>query len=229
MPKILKELIALICVLCIAGGIVLFLVQNLGRSQASYDSFTGYVNKVPIDISSPAYGQVLTLPFSEGSTVTKGQTLATIQVLDPHYKLTVSNGLYQVHGDILSVQSPVNGIVGKVLIAPQSTVEGNLTFMELFSASNTEILILLPQGNSLSNYTAFYASSSLTGPKYPLQVLGQVPADIVSNIQPGTAVYRATCLSTADCQKMIDNETITIFARNKQSKSSFLKIPFFSS
>ncbi len=217
MKKIVIEIITFLCALLIAAALIFTLIQNVS-GQSGYDTFTGSVNKVPITISSPVYGQILTLPFTGGATVMKGQTLATIEILAPHFTLPASTDLFHVRGNILSIQSPANGIVGKVELAPQSTIAGTGTLMEIYTVDNTEIQILLPQGKEMSSYTAFYASNTPNGTKYPLQVLGQVPPDVVSNIPITTTVYRARCQQVTDCQNIVNNGAVTIYAQKKPTK-----------
>jgi hypothetical protein len=224
--KLLKELIALACALCVAAALIFLYTLNLG--QTNYDTFVGKVNKLPIIISSPVYGEILTMPVTEGAIVTKGKLLATIQILTPHFTLPASSDLFQVYQNILSVQSPVDGIVGKVALAPLSTIESAGSLMQIYTAGNTEIQILLPQGKDMSDYEAFYAATTQNGPKYPLQVLGQVPTDVVSDIPQTTTVYRAKCQQVTACQNIINNAAITIYAQKKQAKSPFLNIPFIS-
>src|SRR2546428_6257003 len=220
MKKIVIEIITFLCALLIAAALIFTLIQNVS-GQSSYDTFTGNVNKVPITISSPVYGQILTLPFTEGATVTKGQILATIQILGPHFTLPASSNLFHVKGNILTVQSPGNGIVGKVALSPQSTIRSTDTLMQIYTVDNTEIQILLPQGKDMSSYTAFYASNTPNGTKYPFQVLGQVPTDVVSTIPMTTMVYRAKCQQVTDCQNIVNNAAVTIYAQKKPTKSLF--------
>ncbi len=224
MKRFLIEVLAIVCTLLVAAVIILFFTQNIG--QNTYDTFTGHVNKVPINISSPVYGQIVTLPVNEGDTVTKGQTLATIQILNSDVAIPASSDLFQVHGKILSIQSPANGIVGQVVLGPLSTIAGAGTLMQMYSADNAEIQILLPQGEDMSSYTSFYASSNAPdGRRYPLHVIGQVPTDVISNINPTTTVYRATC---QNCQAIENNDAITIYAQKKQVQSPF-PLPSLSS
>src|SRR5205823_3704512 len=115
MRRWLIEVIAIVCALLIAAVLIFFFTLNIG--QSNYDTFTGYVSKVPLVITSPVYGQILTLPVKEGDTVTKGQTLATIEILNPD-TIPASSDLYQVHGKILSIQSPSKGVIGQIALAP---------------------------------------------------------------------------------------------------------------
>ena len=213
MKKILKELIALECSLIVAIVLIFLITQLVG--QTNYDTFVGNVNKVPIDVSSPVYGQILTLPLTEGETVKKGQTLATIRIFGTHFTPPASSDLFHVQGNILSVQSPADGIVGEVALAPLSMIESTGTLTQIYTVDNIEIQILLPQGKDISSYTAFYASTTQNGPRYPLQVLGQIPTDVVSNIPLTTTVYRAKCQQVTDCQKIVNYEAITIYAQKK--------------
>jgi hypothetical protein len=215
MKKILKELVAVVGALLVAAALIFAFTQYVSVSKTDYETFVGNVNKVPIDISSPAYGEVLTLPFTEGAVVRQGQTLATIQILVPHFTPPNTSELFYMNGNVLSIQSPSDGIVGKIALAPQSTIGGTATLMQIYTVGNTEIQILLPQGKAMSSYKAFYASTTPDGPRFPLQVLSQVPTDIVSNIAPTTTVYRAKCQRVADCQKIVDSESIIIYAQKK--------------
>ena len=121
MRKILLEVIAIMFALLFAAVLVFFFTQNIG--QNNYDTFTGNVSKAPLTITSPVYGQILTLPVKEGDTVTKGQTLATVEILNPN-TIPAPSALYHVHGNMLSVQSPSNGVIGQIALAPLSTIAG---------------------------------------------------------------------------------------------------------
>jgi hypothetical protein len=195
MKKLLKELLALLIVVIIAAGVIFLFTRNI---QTSYDTFTGNVHKIPINISSPAYGQILTLPVTEGATVTKKQVLATVQILSPNFTPSTSSNLYSVSGNVLSLQSPVDGTVGSVTLAPNSTVGGTQPFIQIYTLSNLEIQILLPQGKDITDYSAFFASSTPNSRRFPLHILGRIPTDVISNIPATTAVYRAKCQEVSD-------------------------------
>src|SRR5712692_6707285 len=121
MRKVLIEALAILCTLLVAAVLIFFFTLNIG--QNNYDTFTGYVSKVPLTITSPVYGQILTLPVKEGNTVTKGQTLATVEILNTD-TIPAPSDLYQVQGKKLSIQSPSNGVVGQIALAPLSTIAG---------------------------------------------------------------------------------------------------------
>ncbi len=215
MRKILLEVIAILVVLVIAGAVILVLfTQNVAR----YDTFTGNIEKAPINITSPVYGQILTLPVHEGDTVRKGQTLATIHILNPD-TIPAPSPLYRVNGMNLSVQSPSNGVVGQISFAPLSTVAGAGSLMQLYTTTSLDIQILLPQGHAMSDYTAFYAERPPDVHRYALHIVGQVPTNVISNIDPTTSVYRATC---TNCQAILENEAVAIQAQRKQPASPIL-------
>ena len=215
----LKEVIAIICVLFVAALLIFFFTQNIG--QNNYDTFTGYVNKTPLTITSPVYGQILTLPVTEGSMVTKGQTLATIEILNPDTIPAPSN-LYHVQGKILSIQSPASGVIGQIALAPLSTIAGAGTLMQIYAVDNTQIQLLIPQGYDIHSYSGFSASNTADGRRYPLQVIGQIPANVLSNIPITTTVYRATCQRISDCQAVINSNAVIIYAQKKQVQSPLL-------
>jgi len=219
MRKILLEVIAIMFALLFAAVLVFFFTQNIG--QNNYDTFTGNVSKAPLTITSPVYGQILTLPVREGDTVAKGQTLATVEILNPD-TIPAPSALYHVHGNMLSVQSPSIGVIGQIALAPLSTIAGAGILMQMYTIENTEIQMLVPQGYDIRSYTGFSASNTPDGPRYHLHVIKQIPANVISNIPVTTTVYRATCQQISDCQAAIDNNAIIIYAQKKQVQSPFL-------
>jgi len=86
--------------------------------------------------------------------------------------------------------------------------------MTLYTPASMDVRILLPQGNDVHDYTAFYAFQPPGGQKYLLHVIGQVPTDTLPTIDPATAVYRASCLN---CQLLINSETIAVSAQKPQA------------
>jgi hypothetical protein len=223
MKKLLKELLALLLVGIVAAGLIFLFTRNL---QTSYDTFTGNVHKIPINISSPTYGQIISLPVSEGATVKEGQVLATVQILSSNFTPSQSSNLYSVSGNILTLMSPADGIVGSVSLAPQSTVGGTQPFIQIYTLSNLEILVLLPDGKDISNYSALFASSTPNSQRFRLHILGRIPTDLLSNIPATTTVYRATCQKAAECQNIVDNESVTIEAQRKPGSSLLPSWPF---
>lgn len=219
MKKILIEVIAIVCTLLFAVVLIFFFTQNIG--QNNYDTFTGNVSKVPLTITSPVYGQILTLPVKEGDTVNKGQTLATIEILNPD-TTPVSSDLFHVNGKMLSIQSPSNGVIGQIALAPLSTIAGAATLMQMYTVDNTEIQMLIPQGYDIHNYTGFSASNTPDGRRYSLHVIRQIPANVISNIPVTTTVYRATCQQISDCQAAINNNAIIIYAQKQQVQSPII-------
>lgn len=215
MKKILIEIIAFVLVLAIAVPLIFLLfTQNVEHD----DTYTGNISKAPINITSPVYGQILTLPVHEGDRVRQGQTLATIHILNPN-TLPTDSPLYHIKGMQLSVQSPTAGVVGQIAFAPFSTVAGAGSLMYLYSANSLEVQILLPQGHAVSDYSAFYAQRPPDAHRYALHIIGQVPTNVISNIDPTTSVYRATC---TNCQGILDNESVAIQAQRKQPPSPIL-------
>jgi multidrug efflux pump subunit AcrA (membrane-fusion protein) len=228
MKRLLKEFIALVLVIIVAAGLIFLFTLN---KQVTYDSFTGNIHKVPINLSSPVYGQIQTLPVTEGTTVTKGQELATVQILNTNSStlLSPSSNLYSVQGNVVRLRSPVNGIVGSVTLAPQSTVAASQTILQIYTLSNLQLQIILPQGNSISSYSAFFASLQPNNKMIPLKILGQVPTDVLGNVQATTTVYRATCQLVSDCQSIINNTMVPIEAQKKPGSSLLPSIPFLHS
>jgi hypothetical protein len=213
MRKIILEVMLGVSALLIAALLILLFTQNIGQNE--FDTFSGHVYKAPINISSPVYGQILSLQIAEGDSVVKGQTLATLQILNTAVPIPTGSPLFHQHGKILSLQSPTDGIVGQVMYAPLSTIAGAGTLLQLYATSSAEIQILVPQGKDLSSYVSFAAAAN-NGQRFPLRVIGQVPTDVISNLNPNMTVYRAACQG---CQALEKNIAVTIYAQRRQKQS----------
>lgn len=215
MKKFWLELLVALVVLAVSGFVVLLLfTQNVTRD----DTFVGTIAKAPINITSPVYGQILTLPVHEGDTVHQGQTLATIHILNPD-TIPAASPLYRVRGMQLTVQSPTDGVVGQIAFAPFSTVAGAGSLMYLYTARSLQVQILLPQGHAISDYSAFYAQRPPDQQRYALHITGQIPTNVISNVDPTTSVYSATC---TNCAAILDNEAVAIVAQRTQPASPIL-------
>jgi Biotin-lipoyl like len=218
--RVLRELVVLVVVLLVAGGLV-FGYTQVATAPSRYDTFPGKVNKVPLQISSPVYGQVLTLPLAEGSQVTQGQVLATIQVLDRNFKLPATP-LFTLQGDTLSVVSPATGVVAKVDVAALSTVGGNERLVELYTTANTDLWVLLPQGTNLAAYRAFFVWPPANKPTFRIRIEGSIPADVVGGASSTTSVYRARCEITIDCAGLLVAQQVTICAEKSIQRSGLM-------
>jgi hypothetical protein len=217
MRRIAAELALLACVLSVAGLVALGLIRVVG-AQTTYDTFTGRVNKIPVQISSPAYGQVLLLPFGVGSHVDVGQALVTIQVVDRGFRVPQNSQLFKLQGDNLSLLSPVTGIVGRITVAPLSTVTASELILQLYTPEHTDLQVLVPQGRQLAGYRSFYAASADRQARYPIRVQGAMPGEIDSNVSPTTVVYQARCESREDCVSLLHNQQVLIYAERVHAK-----------
>ena len=212
--KIILELVAVLITLGVAFAII---VPLFGYSigQTTYDTFAGTIKKTPLTITSPVYGQIMSLPEHEGDSVHVGQLLAIVHMLNPA-SIPANSPLYQVNvkSMLIKIASPVDGIIGQISFAPLSTIAGAAPLMTLYTATSMEVRILLPQGNDVHAYVAFYAFQPPNGHRYLLHILGQVPTDVLPTIDPTTSVYRTACTG---CQSLIDSETIAIAAQKPQT------------
>ena len=224
MPRVLKELALLTCILLLAGGAVIGVTTVVG-GQDTYDTFTGRVNKIPLQISSPTFGQVLSLPLTEGGQVQQGQPLARIQVIDRSFRVPQDSQLFKLDGDVLRILSPVNGLVAKMAIAPFSTVDAGQLILQLYTVDHTDLQVLMPQGRELEAYRSFYAAPGESKRRYRLRIEGTVPSESVSNVSPSTTVLRASCESAADCWSLLSRQQVTIYAQKGTVKSSFPALP----
>jgi hypothetical protein len=218
MSRIIKELIALALVLALGGVLVQGIRQVAATAPSSpYDTFQARVNAIPVQILSPAAGQVLSLSSVEGSTVTQGQELATIQVFDRTYRPPVDNQLFKLQGDKLAVLSPVTGVVGRLAVAPLSMVGGNQSLLDIYAPENTDLHVLIPQGAAISSYRAFYAATSLGATRYPINIEGAIPTLASANVAPKTTLYRATCAPVTGCLSFINVQQVLVIAEKVAS------------
>ena len=183
MVRVLRELVVLVVVLLVAGGLIVGYAQ-VASTPSRYDTFSAKVNKLPLQISSPVYGQLLTLPLAEGSQVGLGQVIATVQVLDRNFKLPSGSQLFKLQGDTLSVVSPAAGVVAKIDVAPLSTVGGGQRLVELYTLDSTDLWVLLPQGTDVATYRAFFVWPRANKPTYRIQIEGSIPTDVVGGTSP---------------------------------------------
>jgi len=218
MRRIAAELMLLACVLLVAAGIALGLTRMVG-AQTSYDTFTGRVNRIPVQIASPVYGQVLSLPVREGGTVDAGRPLVTIQVVDRSFRVPQNSQLFKLQGDILSLLSPVSGIVGRITVAALSTVSASELILQLYTPDHTDLQVLVPQGRQLDRYQSFSAATDGSRSRYPIRMEGVMPDEAVENVSPTTVVYRANCQSTADCVVLLRNQQVLVYAEKARARS----------
>ncbi len=223
MVRVLRELVVLVAVLLVAGGLV-FGYAQVASTPSRFDTFQGRVNKLPLQISSPVYGQLLTLPLAEGSQVSLGQVIATIQVLDRNFKLPTDTKLFQLQGDTLSVVSPAAGVVARIDLAPLSTVGGGTRLVELYTMDSTDLWVLLPQGTDLATYRAFFVWPRANKPTYPIQIEGAIPTDVVGGTSATTNVYRARCEVLASCVGLLIDQQVTICAEKSAPKPSLVSV-----
>jgi multidrug efflux pump subunit AcrA (membrane-fusion protein) len=214
MSRIGKEVVALVLVLALAGGVVVLLLRLTPTSVPSlYDTFQARINTIPLQIMSPTEGQVLTMPSGEGSSVVEGQVLLTVQVFDRNYRPPADSQMFKLQGDRLQIVSPASGIVGRMQVAPMSTVAGNQLLLQVLTPQSTDLQVLIPQNSVLSHYRDFYAATNSNAPWYPIQILTTIPNEIVGGVAPAITVYRATCQTVADCQNFLTVKQVEVFAK----------------
>ena len=213
----MRETAALLCVLLVAGGIVLAITRTVG-APSKFDTFTGRVDKIPLQILSPAAGQLLTMPQWEGARVEQGQTLATIQVFDRNFRPPADSRLFKLQGDTLQVISPATGVIGKLAIAPLSVVSGSGLLMLLFTVESTELEVLVPVKRELSAYRAFYMAVAQSTARFRIQIEGVMPIDAIGSSSPNTTVYRARCDRPTDCEALLTELQVLVYGLKVATK-----------
>jgi hypothetical protein len=212
MMRLMKEIAAFLCVLLVAGGTV-FAITRTMPAASTFDTFTGRVDKIPLQILSPAAGQVLTMPQWEGARIQQGDTLATVQVFDHNFKPPADSRLFKLQGDTLQIVSPASGVIGKLTIAPLSVVSGSGFLMQLFTVENTELQVLMPVKSELNAYQAFYTAATQSTARFRIRIEGVVPTDVLGgNVSPNTTVYRARCDRLSDCDALLTELQVLVYA-----------------
>ena len=211
MKRLLKETAALLCVLLVAGGIVIAITRTVA-APSTFDTFTGRVDKIPLQILSPTAGQVLTMPQWEGARVQQGQVLATIQVFDRNYRPPADSHMFKLQGDTLQVISPATGVIGKLAMAQLSVVSGSGLLMQMFTVESTELEVLVPLKSELSAYRAFYMAVAQSTARFRIRIEGVMPADVIGNAPSTTTVYRAACDRPADCESLLTELQVLVYA-----------------
>lgn len=222
--RVFKELLVLVVALLVAGGIMYGYTRSVS-AKPSYDVLSGEVHQIPLTVSSPIYGEILSMPYSAGSQVKKGETLATIQRLDGgKIALPQHTDLFHVqqNGQIVLV-SPVDGLVSDVLYAPHSTVATAAPLLDISTAQTTQLVAFLPANATPADYSHFSVATSPTSKRLPIQLVKPLPVQVVSNVPAKTVPYLARFTNGQSSKQLVGSSSVTIFAE-QHAKSGLISI-----
>src|SRR4030081_8051 len=131
----MKKIFGEILFLLIAGffGFLIFrgiTTDSSQQQQQQIANLTGKVSKSAVMLSSPIYGELTSVPVSEGQFVKKGQVISVVKVISHPQDTTLLNtDVFSYNNDELTIYSPTDGIVASILTAEKSTVTPQTTFI----------------------------------------------------------------------------------------------------
>lgn len=223
--RIVKELLVLAVALLVAGGIMYGYTQNVS-AQPTYKVLAGEVDQLPLTVSSPIYGEILSLPVAVGAHVSAGETLATIQRLDgDKIALPQHTDLFHIkQNGTIDLVSPVNGIVSDVQYAPHSTVATAAPLLDLATVQTTQLVVFLPTTDRPQDFVHFAAAASPSSTRLPIQLVKPLPVQGVNNVPQKTIPYLATFANAHAGEQLIGSSTITIFATQKPQNNGLLSL-----
>ena len=225
--RIVKELSVLVLALLAAGGLM-YGYTAYAAAQPRYDTMTGAVRHVPLAISSPVYGEIMSLPVSLGDQVKKGQTLAVISRLDNGSGITVPrhSDLYRENSNgTIALLSPANGVVNNVLFAEHSTIATAGTLMQLSTTHATQLEVFVPTTDNLQSYQRLYASTSPSGTRIPIQLVRPLPSDAATSAPAKTTAYLAEVSSSSSSAQLLSQNAISITAVRKSDTQHLPSLP----
>lgn len=224
--RFVKELLALVFVVAVAVGLMFAFTVNAER-KPQYKQFQGRVVALPVNVSSPVYGQITSLAVTDGDTVHTGETLATVQMLDPqHANVPNDSALYSTDGDqTIKIKSPVDGTVGAVSNAQSSTIAVANTLATIYTSSSLQVRVLLPRGTKPSQYTAYYATDHVGGARYKIALGTPVPATSPDPALSTDTVYAARFANAKDARALLPYHTVVILAQRPRQASRHLALP----
>lgn len=131
---ILVPLLIVLAVIAIAGGVGYYIYTNYMYYNTDDAQVTGNI----VSLSVPASGQVSALDVQVGSTVTAGQTIATIKPLGTDATGTALKPI--------NVTSPIAGTILQTSVVQGQSVAPGLTLAEVTSLNNLTITAYVDEG-----------------------------------------------------------------------------------
>lgn len=225
--RIVKEVSVLVLALLVAGGLM-YGYTAFAAAKPRYDTMTGAVRHVPLAISTPVYGEIVSLPVSLGDQVKKGQTLAVISRLDNGSGFTVPrhSDLYRQNSNgTIALLSPASGVVNSVLFAEHSTIATAGTLMQLSTAQATQLEVYVPTTDNLQSYQRLYASTSSNGARIPIQLVRPIPSDAAMGAPAKTTTYLAKVASSSGSDQLLSQNAVSITAVRKSDTGHLPGLP----
>jgi hypothetical protein len=222
---VLKEIAVLFVALAVAGSIMYAFVSSRS-GQPTYVTMQGSIQRLPLDVSSPIYGQIVSMPAQQGMKVQKGQALAIIQGLGPQTApITQKSTLFRtLPGGRIEVLSPSDGLVGKVDLANGSMVAAASTFLQLYTIQATQLSVRLPADRSVGDYQGFAVAFSAHGRRYPITLTRPLPGDSASSSSSASTMMSARFTDDGVPEEILSGSRVIVFAHEKP-KDGGLSLP----
>ncbi len=224
--RIIAELAALIVVIAVAVGLMLAFTVS-ASAKPVYTQMAARMITLPVNVSSPVYGQIVNLRVMPGQQVTKGEALAVVQLLDPqHANVPTHSPLYKaLSHNRVEITSPTTGVISQVNFANLSTIGVASNLLQIFSADDVQVQVYVPRGTNLSGFSGYYATDYAGGPKYPIKLLYQTPMTSPNPSLRDVNVYAASFVNPHDATSLLSADTITVEAQKPPAKNHYLPLP----
>jgi hypothetical protein len=205
MKHFVKELIVLFIVVPISLIGIFFVIQQAENYRGT-ETLQAKVEKKELLISSPVFGTVEQISGHEGDIVTRGQTLATINVLDKKPTASIAAEMYQYSEDEekVVVKSPVDGVIARIELAEKSNVKPEGNVITIHPRKNTQIKI--QSKKPLSTYTDMYLTDENGSVKYPITLTDRLPVSDTS----GNVYYFATFSDEQDADDFYTHQEVFV-------------------
>lgn len=222
--KILIEITFLILGICLATIIVGVAFNNI-NSRSQYESFPGIVNKKELVIASPSFAIIEKIDVYEGKLIKKNDELAKLKIVVESKNRSeldayVNNENFKLDGDILTVYSPADGIVGKVFFAEKSNVKPEIDIISIYPFQSSSVTFFDKNNKFIpgdyKNILAQKQDSDVE--KFQLNLLNTYPVD--SSTNGGKSFYAA--FSDPEAPKHFENNGVVTVLAEKRSRPNNL-------
>lgn len=224
--RIIAELATLIVVIAVAVGLMLAFTVS-ASAKPLYTQMAARMITLPVNVSSPVYGQIVELHVMPGQQVTKGESLAVVQMLDPqHANVPTGSRLYKaLSHNRVEITSPTTGVISEVNFANLSTIGVASDLLQIFTTSDVQVQVYVPRGTNVSGFSGYYATDYAGGPKYPIKLLHQTPMTSPNPSLRDVNVYAASFANPQDAASLLSADTITVEAQKPPVKNHYLPLP----
>jgi len=218
--KILKELVFFLIALLVSSVLIYFILVRLGES-ASNVVFDATVEKAELRIVSPVFGNIETLPVSEGQLIKKGDPIAIINVFGINSNETpnADSQMFKFDKDKMTVINPEDSIVAKKIFAENTVLKPGVDFLVLYPIKDSNVKFTLGFGNTkLSDFYEYSIKDDNAGISYSVIANDTLPV----NGENGQRYYSADFKNIEDSKNFYNGQKVHLAAKRKTSDNTLL-------